>query len=172
MFGNSYRETNDGKFPSTTNAMKDTGGSYYTVRQILQELIHNSKQPTGDTKETSLKKSTTRNDEVSAKIEERYEDSTSKSNGKQRQQSSVLKEASINEKVSIFQQVILISLILLYQALRLILLQFSAKTFYVVFLGLLHETPSWFVNWPISLCGLLKIKLTLPFFQKRVNDVI
>lgn len=99
-----YRETNAGKFPTTTNAMKDTGGSYYTVRQILQELIHNSKQPTGDTKETSLKKSTTENDKISANIKERYEDSTFKSNGKQGQQSSVLKEASINEKASIFQQ--------------------------------------------------------------------
>lgn len=105
--GNRYRETNAGKFPSTTTAMKDIGGSYYTVRLILQELIHNSKQPPRDTKETSLKKCTTENNEISANIEERCEDSTSKSNVKKGQQSSVLEETSISEKANIFQQVIL-----------------------------------------------------------------
>ena len=39
----SYREMNGGKFPSATFAQKQVGGSYYTVRKIIQELHYNSK---------------------------------------------------------------------------------------------------------------------------------
>lgn len=42
-FVNNYREMNGGKFPSATFAQKQVGGSYYTVRKIIQELQYNSK---------------------------------------------------------------------------------------------------------------------------------
>ncbi|KAL3634212.1 hypothetical protein CASFOL_021266 [Castilleja foliolosa] len=57
-FVNKYRETNAGKFPSASEAMKDVGGSYYVIREILQELIYNSKMsPPVDTKTASSDKS-------------------------------------------------------------------------------------------------------------------
>ncbi|KAL8466603.1 hypothetical protein ACS0TY_035598 [Phlomoides rotata] len=124
-----YRATNAGKFPSAKDAMKDVGGSYYTIRQILQELIYNSKQPPRDTKEISLKKSTTGKDDITANIgvvsptkglgkvmrptsEVCVEDSTSmmqntriiESTEKLVQQSSVLKEASVSDEANIFRQ--------------------------------------------------------------------
>lgn len=67
---NRYREINAGRFPTASDAMKDVGGSYYFVRQILQELKYNSKQLSVDTKDTSLEKSAMKKDEISTNFEE------------------------------------------------------------------------------------------------------
>lgn len=40
---NRYRGENSGKFPTISHAMKEVGGSYYTVRKIMQELEYNYK---------------------------------------------------------------------------------------------------------------------------------
>lgn len=61
---NKYREKTEGKFPSPTDTMKDVGGSYYVVRQILQEMIYNSKQSSMACKDTSLDKSTRKKNEM------------------------------------------------------------------------------------------------------------
>lgn len=47
----------DGKLPSTTDTRKEVGGSYYVVKNILQELKYKSKMsdPT-DVNENSLRK--------------------------------------------------------------------------------------------------------------------
>ncbi|XP_071691227.1 uncharacterized protein [Rutidosis leptorrhynchoides] len=42
-FVNKYRAMNLGKFPSTTNAQKAVGGSYYIIRKMLQEMEYNVK---------------------------------------------------------------------------------------------------------------------------------
>ncbi|XP_028756547.1 uncharacterized protein LOC114715818 isoform X2 [Neltuma alba] len=42
-FVKKYRETNDGKFPHVKHTMKEVGGSYYVVREIIQELKYKSK---------------------------------------------------------------------------------------------------------------------------------
>ncbi|XP_051149780.1 uncharacterized protein LOC127264342 [Andrographis paniculata] len=47
---NRYREMNAGKFPSASNIKANVGGSYYSVRKILQEMIYHSKTPFMDTK--------------------------------------------------------------------------------------------------------------------------
>lgn len=39
----SYRASNEGKFPSATSVRQQVGGSYYTVRELLQELEYNSR---------------------------------------------------------------------------------------------------------------------------------
>lgn len=61
---NRYREKTEGKFPSPSDTMKDVGGSYYVVRQILQEMIYNSKQSSMACKDTSLDKSTRKKNEM------------------------------------------------------------------------------------------------------------
>lgn len=61
---NRYRKTNEGKFPSVHDTVKTVGGGYYSVRQIIQELIYNSKQPSADFKYTSLEKSETKENEM------------------------------------------------------------------------------------------------------------
>ncbi|KAI3460227.1 hypothetical protein Pfo_016890 [Paulownia fortunei] len=67
---NKYREMNAGKFPTISDARKDVGGSYYVVRQILQELKYNSKMSSVDTKDASLKKSAMKKDEISTNFGE------------------------------------------------------------------------------------------------------
>ncbi|KAK4283289.1 hypothetical protein QN277_000254 [Acacia crassicarpa] len=42
-FVNKYRETNNGKFPYSKHVMKEVGGSYYVIREIIQELKYKSK---------------------------------------------------------------------------------------------------------------------------------
>ncbi|KAI9087827.1 hypothetical protein K1719_030157 [Acacia pycnantha] len=42
-FVNKYRETNDGKFPYSKHVLKEVGGSYYVIREIIQELKYKSK---------------------------------------------------------------------------------------------------------------------------------
>ncbi|CAN4087901.1 unnamed protein product [Withania somnifera] len=44
-FVNKYRAMNGGKFPSTKAAMREVGGSYYTVKKIVTELQYNAKMP-------------------------------------------------------------------------------------------------------------------------------
>lgn len=43
-----YRATNNGKFPSVTDAQKEVGGSYYVLRSILQELEAKAKTSTSE----------------------------------------------------------------------------------------------------------------------------
>lgn len=61
---NRYREKTEGKFPSPYDTMKDVGGSYYVIRQILQEMIYISKQSSMASKDTSLEKSTRKKNEM------------------------------------------------------------------------------------------------------------
>lgn len=49
-FVNKYREMNGGKFPTASFAVKQVGGSYYTVRKIIQELQYKSKLSSSDTR--------------------------------------------------------------------------------------------------------------------------
>lgn len=42
-FVDSYRALNGGKFPNITHAQQEVGGSYYFIRQIIQELEYNHK---------------------------------------------------------------------------------------------------------------------------------
>ncbi|KAL4186048.1 hypothetical protein AMTRI_Chr09g12290 [Amborella trichopoda] len=44
-FVQQYRASNAGKFPTASFAKKNVGGSYYTIRRILQELEYESKKP-------------------------------------------------------------------------------------------------------------------------------
>ncbi|KAL6504369.1 hypothetical protein OROGR_026292 [Orobanche gracilis] len=70
-FVNKYREMNAGKFPTTSEAMKDVGGSYYIVRVILQELKHNFKMSSLDITDTSSQRSAPKKkDEISTNIGE------------------------------------------------------------------------------------------------------
>ncbi|XP_022849208.1 uncharacterized protein LOC111371447 [Olea europaea var. sylvestris] len=52
-FVNKHKAMNAGKFPSAFKAMKEAGGSYYVIRQILQELEYNSKMSSMATKDLS-----------------------------------------------------------------------------------------------------------------------
>ncbi|CAI9776343.1 unnamed protein product [Fraxinus pennsylvanica] len=52
-FVNKYKAMNAGKFPTAFKAMKEAGGSYYFIRQILQELEYNSKMSSMGTKDLS-----------------------------------------------------------------------------------------------------------------------
>ncbi|OEL14368.1 hypothetical protein BAE44_0024615 [Dichanthelium oligosanthes] len=50
-----FRASNDGKFPSASNVRQHIGGSYYTVRELLQELEYNhTKLPLGNAKAAPL----------------------------------------------------------------------------------------------------------------------
>ncbi|KAJ6803997.1 uncharacterized protein M6B38_186020 [Iris pallida] len=42
-FVDRYRASNGGKFPNITHAQQEVGGSYYFIRQIIQELEYNHK---------------------------------------------------------------------------------------------------------------------------------
>ncbi|KAL0392055.1 UNVERIFIED_CONTAM: hypothetical protein Sradi_2428300 [Sesamum radiatum] len=113
-----YREMNAGKFPTASDAVKDVGGSYYVVRQILQELQYNSKVSPADTKGASLEKSFVSKDETSTKSVEVSQTrglgevspilkmATAKSSSKilkskKRPQSSISVEESINDEAQL-----------------------------------------------------------------------
>ncbi|CAN6273616.1 unnamed protein product [Urochloa humidicola] len=50
-----FRASNDGKFPSAKSIRQQAGGSYYTVREVLQELQYNhTKGPLGNAKAAPL----------------------------------------------------------------------------------------------------------------------
>lgn len=79
-FVNKYRAMNGGKFPSTKAAMKEVGGSYYTVKKIVQEMQYNTKMPVDkDTvvKEASARKAAIRKDNLVTKVEETLSSATS-----------------------------------------------------------------------------------------------
>ncbi|KAH6788540.1 hypothetical protein C2S51_003546 [Perilla frutescens var. frutescens] len=61
---NKYRETNEGKFPTASHTVNNVGGSYYVARQIIQEMIYNSKQSSIISKDTSLEKSAIKTHEM------------------------------------------------------------------------------------------------------------
>lgn len=66
---NKYREMNEGKFPTATDVQKNAGGSYYVVRQIIQELIYNSKTSfTKPQHATFLENISVNKDEISGKV--------------------------------------------------------------------------------------------------------
>ncbi|KAL0432502.1 UNVERIFIED_CONTAM: hypothetical protein Slati_2584500 [Sesamum latifolium] len=120
---NKYREMNAGKFPTASDAVKDVGGSYYVVRQILQELQYNSKVSPVDTKDASLGKSFVSKDETPTKSVEVSQTrglgevspisktatakSSSKSlKSKKRSQSSISVEESVNDETQLSSAVI------------------------------------------------------------------
>ncbi|XP_055828299.1 uncharacterized protein LOC129896425 [Solanum dulcamara] len=79
-FVNKYRAMNGGKFPSTKMAMKEVGGSFYTVKKIVQEMQYNAKMPVDkDTvvKEASARKAAIRKDNLLSKVEETLSSATS-----------------------------------------------------------------------------------------------
>lgn len=79
-FVNKYRTMNGGKFPSAKAAMREVGGSYYTVKKIVQEMQHGAKLPVDkDTvvKEASARKAAIRKDNLVRKVEETLSSSTS-----------------------------------------------------------------------------------------------
>ncbi|KAM7479548.1 hypothetical protein LguiA_027761 [Lonicera macranthoides] len=56
-FVDKYRAMNSGKFPSASDTYKEVGGSYYVIREMVQELEYKSKLPSIDTRsETALSK--------------------------------------------------------------------------------------------------------------------
>lgn len=63
---NRYRISNDGKFPTVSHTIKEVGGGYYTVRQIIQEMLYNSKQSSTDAKYVSIGKSSTKENEIAS----------------------------------------------------------------------------------------------------------
>ncbi|XP_009621458.1 uncharacterized protein LOC107767393 isoform X2 [Nicotiana tabacum] len=73
-FVNKYRAMNGGKFPPTKKAMKEVGGSYYTIKRLVQELQYNSKMPVEHkvtvVKEASAGEAATRKDKLLTKVEE------------------------------------------------------------------------------------------------------
>ncbi|XP_011074424.1 uncharacterized protein LOC105159162 isoform X1 [Sesamum indicum] len=120
---NKYREMNAGKFPTASDAVKDVGGSYYVVRQILQELQYNSKVSPVDTKDASMEKSFMSKDETPTKSVEASQTrglgevspiskmatakSSSKSlKSKKSSQSSISVEESINDETQLSSAVI------------------------------------------------------------------
>lgn len=66
MYGlvNRYRMANDGKFPTVSLTKKEIGGGYYAIRQIIQEMIYNSKQSSTDPKYIPKDKSATKKNEM------------------------------------------------------------------------------------------------------------
>ncbi|KAJ4972873.1 hypothetical protein NE237_006047 [Protea cynaroides] len=53
-FVDKYRADNSGKFPTPTFAQKNLGGSYYALRQIIQELEYKSNSPPTNRTEESI----------------------------------------------------------------------------------------------------------------------
>ncbi|XP_012838724.1 PREDICTED: uncharacterized protein LOC105959218 [Erythranthe guttata] len=123
IYFNKYMEMNPGKFPTVSDAVKDVGGSYYFVRQILQELIYNSKLSSMSTKDALVEKQTLNKDEISTNFAEvsrtsklpeiispsskvESTDPGSKTYElEQGPQSSVTVEANINDETQIFSAV-------------------------------------------------------------------
>lgn len=71
---NRYKEMNAGKFPSTSDVMRNVGGSYYTVRKLVQELIYNSNFPPMETKvSVSLENISVKKDEVYTDSKEAFQ---------------------------------------------------------------------------------------------------
>ncbi|MCD7450073.1 hypothetical protein HAX54_003491 [Datura stramonium] len=78
-FVNKYRAMNGGKFPPVKATMKEVGGSYYTVKKIVEEMLYNAKMPVDkDTmvKEASAGKAAIRKDNLLSKVEETLSSAT------------------------------------------------------------------------------------------------
>jgi len=70
-FVENYRASNEGKFPTVTNTRQQIGGSYYTVRDVLQEMVYNhAKLPLDNPKPAPLQET----DEVTKHPMQRDED--------------------------------------------------------------------------------------------------
>nr|XP_009767141.1 PREDICTED: uncharacterized protein LOC104218361 [Nicotiana sylvestris] len=84
-FVNKYKAMNSGKFPPTKEAMKEVGGSYYTIRKLVQELLYNSKMPVEHkvtvVKEASAGEAATRKDKLLTKVEETLSSATALKHG-------------------------------------------------------------------------------------------
>ncbi|XP_010248508.1 PREDICTED: uncharacterized protein LOC104591401 isoform X2 [Nelumbo nucifera] len=71
-FVDEFRASNAGKFPTPSVARKHLGGSYYVIRQILQELEYRSKLPPISKKvETLLEKEEVVKHETQIKVEDK-----------------------------------------------------------------------------------------------------
>ncbi|XP_027125130.1 uncharacterized protein LOC113768311 isoform X1 [Coffea eugenioides] len=64
-FVHRYRVLNLGKFPTVSEAQREVGGSYYTVRMLVQELQYKSQMPAINTKESEIEAETKRKVELS-----------------------------------------------------------------------------------------------------------
>ncbi|KAK6930571.1 hypothetical protein RJ641_004665 [Dillenia turbinata] len=71
-FVNKYRAMNAGKFPTTSGAVKEVGGSYYVVKKIIQELQCKAKMsPETDKNQCVLEKGeVVKEDKSLAKVEQ------------------------------------------------------------------------------------------------------
>lgn len=108
-FGNScyglvyrYRLKNEGKFPSVLDTIRTVGGGYYSVRQIIQEMIYNSKQSSADLTYTSSKKSDTKENEMyksekPVKIKESYLEKNQAKDHETLERSTYTKDTSLEE---------------------------------------------------------------------------
>nr|XP_027125132.1 uncharacterized protein LOC113741728 isoform X3 [Coffea arabica] len=63
-FVHRYRVLNLGKFPTVSEAQREVGGSYYTVRMLVQELQYKSQMPAINTKESEIEAETKRKEIV------------------------------------------------------------------------------------------------------------
>lgn len=62
---------NSGKFPSASDTCKEVGGSYYVIREMVQELEYKSKLPSIDTRsETPLSKEVDKKNKSVSTVEE------------------------------------------------------------------------------------------------------
>lgn len=78
-FVNKYRAMNGGKFPPVKATMKEVGGSYYTVKKIVEEMQYNAKMPVDKytmVKEASTGKAAIRKDNLLSKVEETLSSAT------------------------------------------------------------------------------------------------
>ncbi|OIT24922.1 PREDICTED: uncharacterized protein LOC109216102 isoform X2 [Nicotiana attenuata] len=84
-FVNKYRAMNGGKFPPTKGAMKEVGGSYYTIKKLVQELQYNSRMAVEHkvtvVKEASTGEAATRKDKLLTKVEETLSSATAFKHG-------------------------------------------------------------------------------------------
>ncbi|GAB2292627.1 hypothetical protein Dimus_026864 [Dionaea muscipula] len=65
-----YRASNAGKFPTASNAQKEVGGAYYTIRRIMQELVYNSKRISNDRGKNALPGGLHEDNHISTSIQE------------------------------------------------------------------------------------------------------
>lgn len=61
-----YKADNGGKYPKVTVTKKEVGGSYYTIREIMQKLIYESNHSSSmkEMEEPTIEKSCPRTDTI------------------------------------------------------------------------------------------------------------
>lgn len=64
IYVNKYRAMNSGKFPTPTSAVKEVGGSYYSIKKMLQEMEYNFKSSCVETKKQTKDEDTTVSREI------------------------------------------------------------------------------------------------------------